>query len=118
MLGAVLQPLLERFVSDHEAEALRFSHLLGALHVEAVEWDASRLGLCSAFFKRDEVELIVHAPVVAYGGTRAVLEHDLQAGRRCAADKKLGERGRNERRGRILRGRIGNLIRWEQSRYN
>src|SRR5436305_15050802 len=84
VLGAVLEPLLERLVSDHESEALRFSRFLRPLQIEAVELDVLRHGLCPAFFKGDEVELIVHAPVVAGGVDGTILENQLQTCRRRA----------------------------------
>jgi hypothetical protein len=80
-LGAVLEPLLERFVSDDESEPLRFSRFLRPLQIEAVERYAVRDGLCAAFFKCEEVELIVHAPVVGDGVAGAIVEHELRAPR-------------------------------------
>src|ERR1041385_5724987 len=41
-LGAMLEPLLERFVSDHEPEPLRCSRLLCPFQIQAVEGHAVR----------------------------------------------------------------------------
>jgi hypothetical protein len=41
-LGAVLEPLLERFVSDHEAESLRRGGFLCPLQMENPEGDGVR----------------------------------------------------------------------------
>src|SRR4051794_25177716 len=73
VLRAVFEPLLDRFVSDDEPEALRGGRVFCPLQIEAVEWDAVRHEFCPAFFKRDEVELIVGFPVVAHGVGRAIL---------------------------------------------
>ena len=86
-LSAVLEPLLNRFVSDYEPEPLRCVPLGCALYVEVSERHAMRHGLGSTFFNRDEMKLIIHLPVVGYAIGRAVLEHQLWVTGRGAADK-------------------------------
>jgi hypothetical protein len=99
----MLEPLLDRFVSDDEPEPLRCSRLLCPLQIEAVERDAVRHEFCPAFFERDEVELIVGFPVVAHGVARAILKHELRAGRRGAgADKQVAGREYDDIRDRVL----------------
>ncbi len=90
VLGAVRQPLLDRFVSDYESEPLRCSRLFCPLHIDAVEGYAVRHGFRAAFFERDEVKLILDPPVVAYGVAGAILEHELRADLRRAAEKQVG----------------------------
>ena len=102
----MLEPLLDRFVSDDEPEPLRCSRVVCPLQIEAVERDAVRHEFCPAFFERDEVELIVGFPVVAYAVARAILEHELRAGRRGAADKQVAGREYDDIRDRIIRDRI------------
>ena len=87
VLRVVLKPLLDRFVSYHELKPLRCICVGCALHIEILERHGVRYGLRSTFFDRDEVELIVDAPVVRHGVRRAVLEHQLRVARRGAADK-------------------------------
>ena len=85
----VLEPLLDRFVSYYEPKPLRCIGVSCPLHIEVVERHGVRYGLRSAFFDRDEVELIVDAPVVRHGVRRAVLEHQLRVARRGVADKRV-----------------------------
>jgi hypothetical protein len=75
LFGAMLEPLLNRFVSDYEPESLRRVSVGCALYVEVREGYAVRHGLGSTFFNRDEMKLIVHPPVVRYAVGCAVLEH-------------------------------------------
>ena len=59
-LGAMLEPLLDRFVSDNEAEALRRIGVGRPFHVEVCKRNRVLNGFCSAFLNRREVELIVN----------------------------------------------------------
>lgn len=89
VLGAVLEPLLDRFISDYESKALRCSRVFGPLQIDAVEGYAVRHGFRTAFFNRDEVKLIVDAPVVTYRVAGAILEYELRADLRRAAEKQV-----------------------------
>ena len=95
VLRVVLKPLLDRFVSYKEPKPLRCIRVSCPLHIEVRERHGVRHGLRSAFFDRDEVELIVDAPVVRHHVRRAVLEHQLRVARRVAADDRV--RWRDER---------------------
>ena len=92
LLGAMLEPLLDRFVSDYEPEPLRCIPIGRALHVEVGKRYAMRHGLGSTFFNRDEMKLIVQPPVIGHTVGRAVLEHQLRVTGRGAADKHVVRR--------------------------
>src|SRR4051812_44728249 len=78
----VLQPLLDRFISYYEPKSLGDSCGSGPLHIQVPEGHRVRHRLRSAFFARNEVELIVDAPAVSDAIRRAVLEHQLWTRRR------------------------------------
>ncbi len=113
-LWVVLEPLLDRFVSHHEPKPSRCLRFSCPLHIEVPERHGVRHGLRSTFFHRDEVELIVDAPVVRHGVRRAVLEHQLRVALRGAADKHVRWQWRDEIRDRI-RDRVRDWIRdWNE----
>ena len=95
VLRVVLEPLLDRFVSYQEPKPLCCICVGCPLHIEVREGHSVRYRLRSAFFDRNEVELIVDAPVVRHRVGRAVLEHQLRVARRVAADDRV--RWRDER---------------------
>jgi len=108
--GAVLEPLLDRLVSDHEPESLRFIGVSCFLNIEIRERQAVRHRFCSTFLGRNEVELIVDAPIIRYGVGRSVLKHQLWVGRRDGAGEHVRRRWRDE-----IPDRIGDGIRnWIQ----
>jgi hypothetical protein len=74
----VLQPLLDRLVSYYEPKSLGDSGASCLLHIEVPEWDRVRHGLGSTVLARNEVELIVNAPVVFNRVYRAVPEDELR----------------------------------------
>src|SRR5262249_47884836 len=90
VLRVVVEPLLDRFVSFHEPKPSRFIRINRPLHVELAERHNVGHRLRSAFFGRDEVKLIVDAPVVRHRVRGAVLEHQL----RMALRDGTGEHGR------------------------
>jgi hypothetical protein len=89
VLRVVLEPLLDRFVSYKEPKPPRCIRVSCALHIEVPERHGVRHGLRSAFFDRDEVELIVDTPVVRHHVRRAVLEHQLRVARRAREDERV-----------------------------
>jgi hypothetical protein len=97
VLRVVLEPLLDRFVSYQEPKPLRCIRVSCPLHIEVPERHSVRHGLRSAFFDRNEVELIVDAPVVRHHVRRAVFEHQLRVARRFAADDRVRWHWRDER---------------------
>jgi len=96
VLRVVLEPLLDRFVSYKEPKPLRCIRVSCPLHIEVRERHGVRHGLRSAFFDRDEVELIVDAPVVRHHVRRAVLEHQLRVARRAREDERVRWHWRDE----------------------
>src|SRR4029077_18826420 len=97
VLRVVLEPLLDRFVSYQEPKPLCCICVSCPLHIEVPERHSVRHGLRSAFFDRNEVELIVDAPVIRHRVRRAVFKHQLRAAHRFAADEHVGWRWRDER---------------------
>jgi len=97
VLRVVLEPLLDRLVSYQEPKPLCCVCVSCPLHIEVPERHSVRHGLRSAFFDRNEVELIVDAPVVRHRVRRAVFEHQLRVAHRFAADEHVGWRWRDER---------------------
>jgi len=89
VLRVVLEPLLDRFVSYKEPKPLRYIRVSCPLHIEIRERHGVRHGLRSAFFDRDEVELIVDTPVVRHHVRRAVLEHQLRVAPRPREDERV-----------------------------
>lgn len=77
----VLQPLLDRFVSYPEFKSLGGESGGCRVHVELREWHRARDGFGSALLARDEMELIVDAPVVFHRVGHVVLEHEPRADR-------------------------------------
>ena len=97
VLHVVLEPLLDRFVSYQEPKPLCCIRASCPLHIEVPERHSVRHGLRSAIFDRNEVELIVDAPVIRHRVRRAVFEHQLRVAHRFAADEHVGWRWRDER---------------------
>jgi hypothetical protein len=60
------------------------------LHIEIAERHGVRHRLGSAFFTRNEVELIVDAPIVFHRIYRAVLEDQLRVAGGLAREEKIG----------------------------
>ena len=111
MLRVVLEPLLDRFVSYHEPKASRCIRIDRPLRIEVAEGHNMRDGLCSSFFGRDEVKLIVDAPVVGHRIRNTVLEHQLRVALRDGSGKHVRRRWRNKIPNRIwdkIRNRIWN----------
>jgi hypothetical protein len=96
VLRVVLEPLLDRFVSYKEPKLLRCIRVSCPLHIEVRERHGVRHGLRSAFFDRDEVELIVDAPVVRHHVRRPVLEHQLRVARRARKGERVRWHWRDE----------------------
>jgi hypothetical protein len=74
----VLEPLVDRFISDYEPKSLGGSCVSCALHIEVAERRGVWHRLVAALFARNEVELIVDAPVVGHRVCRAVFEDQLR----------------------------------------
>lgn len=74
----MLQPLLDRLVSDYEPKSLGGKGVSSRLDIEVRKRHGVRHRLGSTFFARNEVELIVDAPVVGHRVGRAVLEDQLR----------------------------------------
>jgi hypothetical protein len=112
VLLMVLQPLLDRFVSHPELKSLGCVRVGRPLQIEIREWNRARHGLRSAFFARNEVELIVDTPEVGDGIGGPVFEDKLRATGGYAGKEKVGWREGDDRlRGhRIWRGEILNEI--------
>ena len=79
--SVVLQPLLDRLIPEDEPKSFSGVCVRCPLHIKIPERHNVRDRLGSAFFDRNEMELIVDAPVVRDAIRRAVLEHRLWTGR-------------------------------------
>ena len=75
MLRVMFEPLLDGFISYQEPEPSRFIGINCSLHIEIAKRHNVRHKLGSAIFGRDEVELIVDAPVVRHDIRSAVLKN-------------------------------------------
>ena len=107
LFGVVLEPFLNRFVSDQEPKALLCRCVFCSIQIEVVERDIMRHRFRPAIFNRGEVELIALAPVVTDEVSGAVLERERQATGRGAAEIHVIDRWRDE-----IRDRIGGRIRY------
>ena len=74
----VPKPLLDRFVPHHEAESSCHIRVRGPLQIEVAERNGVLDRFRPAVFDRDEMQLIIHAPIIPDDVRRAIVEHQLR----------------------------------------